>query len=112
MTDDEMQHHHSAEYIQFLKTTRPHTATAAQKKTFGMDADCPVIDSLYKYCEMYSGATWRAAQELNDKQYDIAINRSGGLHHAKQDKASGIPCRTRSVVYGLLACSVHVAVLT
>jgi histone deacetylase 1/2 len=69
--------------------------------------DCPVFDGLYDYCKLYTGGSigtssathyvcWSflfftlfgipsdGAIKLNHGQCDIAINWSGGLHHAKK----------------------------
>ena len=46
--------------------------------------DCPVFHGLYKYCCMTTGASLAAAKKLNSRDLDIAINWSGGFHHAKK----------------------------
>jgi acetoin utilization deacetylase AcuC-like enzyme len=54
----------------------------------GMD-DCPVFDGMYEFCRLYSGASVEAARKLISGYTDVAINYSGGLHHAKKWEASG-----------------------
>ena len=56
-----------------------------------MGDDCPVFDGLYDFCSLYAGASVAAAQKLNHGLCNIAINWSGGLHHAKKGEASGVP---------------------
>ena len=51
--------------------------------------DCPVFTGCYDFCRGYTGASIAAAQKLNHGMCDIAINWSGGLHHAKKSEASG-----------------------
>ena len=38
---------------------------------------------------MYTGASLEGAMKLNNNACDIAINWSGGLHHAKKFEPSG-----------------------
>ena len=47
-----------------------------------------MIDRLFEYCSIYSKASVVSAKLLNDKKFDIAINWSGGLHHAKQSEVA------------------------
>lgn len=50
---------------------------------------------------MSAGASIDAAIKLNHKSTDIAINWSGGLHHAKKQEASGF-CYVNDIVLGIL----------
>jgi acetoin utilization deacetylase AcuC-like enzyme len=54
----------------------------------GVD-DCPVFEGMYDFCRLYTGASVEAARKLMSGYTDIAINYSGGLHHAKKWEASG-----------------------
>jgi acetoin utilization deacetylase AcuC-like enzyme len=47
------------------------------------------FDGLYDFCELYTTGTVLGASWLNQGLCDIAINWSGGLHHAKKHEASG-----------------------
>jgi histone deacetylase HOS2 len=49
---------------------------------------------------LYSGASMSAAWNLLNKQSDIAINWSGGLHHAKKNLASGF-CYVNDIVIAI-----------
>jgi acetoin utilization deacetylase AcuC-like enzyme len=44
---------------------------------------------MFKFCASYTGGSIDSAVKLNHNQTDIAINWSGGLHHAKKAEASG-----------------------
>lgn len=68
---------------------------------YNMGDDCPVFDGLYDYCSLYSGASLDAARKLTNNQSDIAINWSGGLHHAKKAEASGF-CYINDIVLAIL----------
>ncbi|GAB7366248.1 hypothetical protein MBLNU230_g7805t1 [Neophaeotheca triangularis] len=64
-------------------------------------ADCPVFDGMSSYLFMYTGATLAAARQLASKESDIAINWSGGLHHAHKAEASGF-CYINDIVLAIL----------
>ena len=80
---------------------------------FGFGDDCPVFDGLFDYCSNYTGATISSARTLlqsppgtnssssNPAQSDIAINWSGGLHHAHKSNASGF-CYVNDIVLAIL----------
>lgn len=68
---------------------------------FGFGDDCPVFDGLYRYCTLYAGASLDAATRLTSQQSQIAINWSGGLHHAKKSNASGF-CYINDIVVAIL----------
>ena len=63
---------------------------------FNMGEDCPVFDGLFQFCRRYAGGSIEGAVKLNQGDSDIAINWSGGLHHAKKSEASGEPSSTVS----------------
>ncbi|KAL1457219.1 hypothetical protein WDU94_001874 [Cyamophila willieti] len=94
---------HSAEYIDFLHTVSPdkiheHTKFLCQ---FASGEDCPIFHGLYDFCSMYTGASLEGAIQLNNNCCDIAINWSGGLHHAKKSEASGF-CYVNDIVIAIL----------
>lgn len=79
---------------------------------FGGDTnDCPAFDGLWDYVSMYTGASIHAANALRNQSSDIAINWSGGLHHAKKSAASGF-CYINDIVIAIqLLLTVHARVL-
>jgi histone deacetylase 1/2 len=89
----EMTQFHSEEYINFLSRITPDNGRnqIASMSRFGAgeSTDCPVFDGLYEFCQLYTGASLDGAVQLCQNQTDIAINWSGGLHHAKKGEASG-----------------------
>ena len=90
---------HTHEYIHFLEHAKPEHITEAQKQHFNVEQDSPIFDGVYKFCQIYAGASIHGAQKLIQKDYDIAINWAGGLHHAKKGEAEGmfalaVPCFT------------------
>ena len=64
-------------------------------------ADCPVFWGLSKYLFLYTGATLAATNQLTTEQSDIAINWSGGLHHAHKAEAAGF-CYINDIVLSIL----------
>jgi histone deacetylase 1/2 len=89
----EMSQFHAEDYIQFLSKITPDNgrqySASMQRFNAGDTTDCPVFDGLYEFCQLYSGASLDGAVQLCQQQTDIAINWSGGLHHAKKSEASG-----------------------
>lgn len=56
---------------------------------------------MYDYFRQYAGASIAAAKKLAAGQTDIAINWTGGLHHAKKFEASGF-CYVNDIVLAIL----------
>ena len=95
---------HSEEYIEFLARVSPSNIQSFSKSLTHYNvgaADCPVFDGLYDFCARYTGASLDAAEKLVNDQADIAINWSGGLHHAKKFEASGF-CYVNDIVVAIL----------
>jgi len=106
----EMALFHSEDYIAFLsKTVDRHPSTA--KFNAGDTTDCPLFDGLFEFTQLYTGASLDGAVQLCQQQTDIAINWSGGLHHAKKAEASGF-CYINDIVLAILELlKVHARVL-
>lgn len=68
---------------------------------YSLFGDCPPFASLYEFCKIYSGGSIEGAWRLNQKQTDIAINWSGGLHHARKSEGSGF-CYINDIVLAIL----------
>lgn len=66
-----------------------HSSHLGHVSQFNLSEDCPVFDGLYDFCRRYAGASIEGAVKLNQELAEIAINWSGGLHHAKKAEASG-----------------------
>lgn len=66
----------------------------------------PVFDGIFEFCSLYTGGSLEGAMRLNQKHCDIAINWSGGLHHAKKSEASGF-CYVNDIVIGILELLKH-----
>ncbi|OQR76576.1 histone deacetylase 3-like [Tropilaelaps mercedesae] len=94
---------HSEEYVNFIERVTPKNIQTFSKSLthFNVGDDCPVFDGLYDFCSMYTGASIDGAWRLNNKSCDIAINWSGGLHHAKKFEASGF-CYINDIVVAIL----------
>lgn len=60
-----------------------------------------MFDGLYEFCQVSAGGSVNGAGQLNRAECDIAINWSGGLHHAKKCEASGF-CYVNDIVLAIL----------
>merc|ERR1739838_86359 len=96
---------HDDTYVQFLAEVGGHNwkdfATQAKRFNVGEATDCPLFDGLFPFQRSCAGASIDAATKLNHFQTDVAINWSGGLHHAKRAEASGF-CYINDIVLGIL----------
>ncbi|TGZ71357.1 hypothetical protein CRM22_002700, partial [Opisthorchis felineus] len=95
---------HSQDYAEFLRDVTPHNMHTFPKEkllTYNIGEDCPIFDGIYQFCSIYTGASLQAAKYLNNEVADIAINWSGGLHHAKKFEASGF-CYINDIVIAIL----------
>ncbi|ODM95606.1 Histone deacetylase 3 [Orchesella cincta] len=94
---------HAEDYIEFLQRVTPQNIQGFTKSlsTFNVGEDCPVFDGLFDFCSMYTGASLEGAVKINNECCDIAINWSGGLHHAKKTEASGF-CYVNDIVIAIL----------
>ncbi|CAD8152549.1 unnamed protein product [Paramecium pentaurelia] len=67
----------------------------------GDSADNPTFSGLFSYCQFSAGASIDCAHTILTGQADIAINWSGGLHHAKKKEAAGF-CYINDIVLCIL----------
>lgn len=107
-TQHEMMRFHSPEYVQFLKRISPSNAEQYESmfNKFNIGEDCPVFDGIYDLASLSTGGSLEGAIRLNHGQVDIAINWSGGMHHAKKSEASGF-CYLNDIVIGILELLKH-----
>lgn len=56
---------------------------------------------MYDFCKQYTAGSIIGAHYLNNGLSDIAVNWSGGLHHAKKHEASGF-CYVNDCVLAIL----------
>ncbi|KAH3687373.1 hypothetical protein WICPIJ_001650 [Wickerhamomyces pijperi] len=100
---EQLQDFHTDEYIKFLEQVTPDNASkfSEQLQKFNIGDDCPVFDGFYDYSALYAGSSLDATQKLIQGTSDIAINWSGGLHHAKKSMPSGF-CYVNDIVLSIL----------
>jgi histone deacetylase 1/2 len=103
VTEQQMTLFHTDDYVDFLRHVTPDNQVDNIKELtrYNLDVDCPVFDGLYQYCQTYCGGSIGGAYRLNRGMSDVAINWSGGLHHAKKGEASGF-CYVNDIVLGIL----------
>mmetsp|Transcript_46150 Transcript_46150/g.147659 ORF Transcript_46150/g.147659 Transcript_46150/m.147659 type:complete len:429 (+) Transcript_46150:39-1325(+) len=99
----ELAQFHSEDYVDFLNRVTPDTQHEYlnQLQEFNLGEDCPIFDGLFEFCQIYTGGSLDGAVRLNHGLSDIAINWSGGLHHAKKSEASGF-CYINDLVLAIL----------
>jgi hypothetical protein len=71
------------------------------RSMYNFGEDCPPFPGLFDFCSQYTGASLMGARKLCQGTTDIAINWSGGLHHAKRGEASGF-CYVNDIVLAIL----------
>lgn len=94
---------HTDDYMDFLRRVTPETMEelTGRGSRFNVGDDCPVFVGLYEFCQISAGGSIGGASRLNQGSADIAINWSGGLHHAKKTEASGF-CYVNDIVLAIL----------
>ena len=104
----EMTKFHSDDYINFLRLVTPDNMHEylRQLQRFNVGEDCPVFDGLFDFCQIYTSGSVGGAKRINDKNAEIVINWSGGLHHAKKSEASGF-CYVNDCVLAILELLKH-----
>ncbi|SCV00810.1 LANO_0F08680g1_1 [Lachancea nothofagi CBS 11611] len=103
-TREELAEFHSEDYIEFLARVSPDSLAKLPRgslEKFNIGDDCPIFQGLYDYSALYAGASLDATRKLIKGQSDIAINWSGGLHHAKKSNPSGF-CYVNDIVLSVL----------
>jgi len=104
----ELAQFHSEDYVDFLRRAAPGSEAECleQLQQFNLGDDCPLFDGLYRFCQLYAGGSIEGAVRLNQGLSDVAINWSGGLHHAKKSEASGF-CYVNDLVLAILELLKH-----
>eukprot|EP00180_Rhodochaete_pulchella_P003037 Plantae.Rhodophyta-Rhodochaete_pulchella.ctg4926.p1 GENE.Plantae.Rhodophyta-Rhodochaete_pulchella.ctg4926~~Plantae.Rhodophyta-Rhodochaete_pulchella.ctg4926.p1 ORF type:complete len:421 (+),score=63.46 Plantae.Rhodophyta-Rhodochaete_pulchella.ctg4926:152-1414(+) len=104
--DSEIGNFHAEDYVNFLSRVTPDNAQdyARQLTKFNVGktgGDCPLFDGLYSFVQKSAAGSIDGARKLMTGTNDIAVNWSGGLHHAKKSEASGF-CYVNDIVLGIL----------
>ena len=99
---------HSDEYVDFLKNVTPENSKFLTKQLmyFNINEDCPIFENIYDFCKVYTTGSILGAHLINKNISNIAINWSGGLHHAKKHEASGF-CYINDCVLAILELLQH-----
>ncbi|CAG8706038.1 5517_t:CDS:10 [Cetraspora pellucida] len=94
--------------MEVLRVTPLNVEELSQQQTrciasyFNVGEDCPIFEGLFEFCSISAGGSIvDAANKLTSGESDIAINWSGGLHHAKRFEASGF-CYVNDIVLAIL----------
>ncbi|BGP45744.1 histone deacetylase [Rhodotorula kratochvilovae] len=102
-TKEELEAFHDEDYVDFLARVTPDNVRhfTSVLSRFNIGDDCPIFADMYSYCRQYAGASLLAARKLIAGTTDIAVNWTGGLHHAKKSEASGF-CYVNDIVLAIL----------
>jgi acetoin utilization deacetylase AcuC-like enzyme len=109
-TKEELGMFHTPEYVDFLSRVTPENASdlsVEERRVHniasdnGNNGDCPAFAGIWDFCATYTGSSLSAARTLLSETSDIAINWSGGLHHAQKNEASGF-CYVNDIVIAIL----------
>uniref|UniRef100_A0A0D9V2C8 Histone deacetylase n=1 Tax=Leersia perrieri TaxID=77586 RepID=A0A0D9V2C8_9ORYZ len=104
-TESDLAAFHDAGYLALLRSgagDADRGVDAAGERGGGGFDDNPAFDGLWDYCLRYAGGSLAAARALAGDSSDIAINWSGGMHHACAGKASGF-CYVNDIVLAIRA---------
>ncbi|KAH8798494.1 hypothetical protein DL96DRAFT_1639559 [Flagelloscypha sp. PMI_526] len=102
-TQEELEMYHDHDYIDFLSRVTPQNQSEMKEELerYNCVVDDPIFSDLYEFCRMFAGGSLAGARKLCAQTTDIAINWSGGLHHAKRGEASGF-CYVNDIVLAIL----------
>ena len=67
---------------------------------FGIEYDCPIVPDIFNLIQWIAGGSLAAAEALNRKECQVALNWGGGWHHAQRDEASGF-CYVNDIVLAI-----------
>ena len=88
-TEFELRRVHSPEYLNALRRLSS-GENLPNKKDFGFGSlDNPPFPGMWEATLLYAGATLDCTQRVRYEGFDAAFNVSGGLHHARRDRAAG-----------------------
>jgi acetoin utilization protein AcuC len=81
---------HSEEYIRAVDYLSESPSFPSSYRRFGFGTgDNPVFPGMFEASRLYTGASADAAQAILDGDCRVAMNLSGGLHHAHHASAAG-----------------------
>lgn len=92
---------HSSEFVEVVqRLSSGDTVPYALRYGFNT-GDNPVFPGMWEASRLYTGASVDAAQAINEGRCRVAMNISGGLHHAHYDRAAGF------CIFNDCACAIH-----
>lgn len=84
-----------------VQTNRSVVCVFVDVDTVGLGDSCPVFDGMMELMQLTASGSIACADALNRKLATIAINWSGGMHHARKSEASGL-CHVNDSVLAVL----------
>ncbi|MFN3974703.1 MAG: acetoin utilization protein AcuC [Dehalococcoidia bacterium] len=100
-TEGELLWFHTPDYVEAVKSlSRGEKRYNPQRYNFSQEGDNPVFPGMYEASAWAVGASLVAANLVSQGNVSVAVNFSGGLHHAMPDYASGF-CIFNDVVIAI-----------
>lgn len=88
-TEADLRRVHSPEYLYALRRLSA-GESVPDKKQFGFgNLDNPPFPGMWEASLLYAGGSLDCARLVMHEGFDAAFNTSGGLHHARHDRAAG-----------------------
>jgi acetoin utilization protein AcuC len=100
-TEEELLSFHGQGYLDALRlASKSSGLTDLSRYNLG-PGDNPVFPGLFEWSCLTAGATIQCAELLHEQKAQIAFNIAGGLHHARENAASGF-CYVNDPVLGIV----------
>ena len=104
-TKEDLQHFHSCELVWFLQNSTAICNTAASEVLLALqkqlnitaEGECPLFARLWEAVSSFCGSSLSCADVLIAGTHRIAVNWSGGMHHAAEGRCSGF-CYANDIV--------------
>lgn len=88
-TEEDLLRVHSTDFLEMVRAMSLHPNLDEEKDNMGFSRhDTPPFEGMWEASLAYCGGAKRAAETVRDGA-PLAINISGGLHHAKRSRANG-----------------------
>lgn len=97
---NELMNFHTQDYIEYIESISKQDVKPSKQHNIG-ETDCPIFEGMLTFSQICAGGSIDGARLINSGNADIAINWSGGLHHARKTEASGF-CYVNDIVLGAL----------
>ena len=100
-TEENLRSFHSVDYLNYIKDCDTKASASnvnldastldisLAENDFGIGYDCAPVQQMFNLIQWISGGSLAAVEAILSRQVQVAINWTGGWHHALRDEASG-----------------------